>query len=60
MVSIQFDEILNKIYRLKITHLNHQGYGVASNLAINKRLKKIHLIIPGTLPNEIILAKPTK
>ena len=40
MVSIQFDEILNKIYRLKITHLNHQGYGVASNLAINKRLKK--------------------
>ena len=40
MFSSQYDKILNKKYRLKITHLNDQGYGVASNLLINKRLKK--------------------
>ena len=40
MISKEFDEILNKIYRLKISYLNDQGYGVATNLLINKRLKK--------------------
>ena len=61
MLTKQYDEILNKIYRLKITHLNDQGYGVASNLLINKRFKtKFLLIVPGTLTSEIILAKPIK
>jgi len=36
----KYDEIIKKSYRLKITHLNDQGYGVASNLLINKIIKK--------------------
>ena len=57
----KYDEIIKKSYRLKITHLNDQGYGVASNLLINKIIKKkIVLIVPGTLAGEIILAKPIK
>ena len=57
----KYDEIIKKSYRLKITHLNDQGYGVASNLFINKIIKKkIILLDPGTLAGEIILAKPIK
>ena len=43
MNTNKYDEIIKKSYRLKITHLNDQGYGVASNLLINKRLKKSRL-----------------
>ena len=40
MNTNKYDEIIKKNYRLKITHLNDQGYGVASNLLINKIIKK--------------------
>ena len=61
MNTNKYDKIIKKSYRLKITHLNDQGYGVASNLLINKIIKKkIVLIVPGTLAGEIILAKPIK
>ena len=40
MNTNKYDEIIKKSYRLKITNLNDQGYGVASNLLINKTFKK--------------------
>ena len=55
MNTNKYDEIIKKNYRLKISYLNDQGYGVASNLLINKIIKKkIVLIVPGTLAGEII------
>ena len=40
MNTNKYNEIIKKSYRLKITHLNDQGYGVASNLLINNKIKK--------------------
>ena len=40
MNTNKYDEIIEKSFRLKITHLNDQGYGVATNLLLNKRIKK--------------------
>ena len=61
MILNHRNEILNKKYRLKIAYLNDDGVGVASNLSISNKLKKkFLLLVPGTLNNEIILAKPIK